>query len=86
MQPAAHDPAFGGDGAVYLNCPACGLTIAPRALWLRMERCPRCMGRRHIAVTLFASTLPTDVLYAPGQAPGADPPNAPQAARTGQGP
>jgi serine/threonine-protein kinase RsbW len=83
MQPPAHDPA--GDGT-YLNCPRCGLTIAPRAAWLRMQHCPRCIARRHTAVKLFASKLPTDALYAPGRAPGADQPKTPLSARSGEGP
>lgn len=43
---------------VYLNCPRCGLTIAPKADWLAIEHCPRCVARYHTLVSLFASTLP----------------------------
>jgi hypothetical protein len=48
---------------VYLNCPHCGLTITPKADWLAVEHCPRCIARRGVLVTLFASSLPVDSLY-----------------------
>ena len=48
----------------YLHCPHCGLTITPKADWLRLEHCPRCIARRGALVTLFASSLPVDALYA----------------------
>ena len=57
-------------GAQYLNCPACGLTIRLRAEWLAIERCPRCLARRRVAVNLFASTLPADQLYGERETPG----------------
>lgn len=53
----------------HLNCPRCGLTLAHPACW-EPEYCPRCIARRHVAVRLFASTLPADELYASGAAPG----------------
>ena len=59
-------------GAIYLNCPRCGLTMTPRASRLTVEHCPRCMARNGIPVGLFASTLPTGELYAADAAPGAD--------------
>lgn len=58
--------------AVYLNCPRCGLTISPKAEWLAIEHCPRCIARHRALVKLFASTLPTDELYAPGVRPSDD--------------
>jgi hypothetical protein len=58
------EPAFDGAGTIHLNCPRCGLTITPKASWLTIEHCPRCIARNRVAVSLFASTLPTDELYA----------------------
>jgi hypothetical protein len=49
---------------IYLDCPRCGLTIKPRADWLTIEHCPRCLARRHVVVSMFASTRPADELYA----------------------
>lgn len=37
-----------------LTCPRCGLTILPRADWLVVEHCPRCLARRHSAVRMLA--------------------------------
>ena len=48
------------EGAQYLNCPRCGLTIRPR---VAVEHCPRCLALRRTAVAMFASTLPADELY-----------------------
>jgi hypothetical protein len=39
------------------------LTITPKADWLAVEYCPRCIARRGVLVTLFASSLPVDALY-----------------------
>jgi hypothetical protein len=47
----------------YLNCPQCGLTISPKADWLTIEHCPRCVARRGTLVTLFTSSLPAHLLY-----------------------
>ena len=68
----------------YLNCPHCGLTIAPKADWLAVEHCPRCIARRGVLVTMFASSLPADALYAADGRPGPRPkePAGPQAAPT----
>src|SRR5437588_7138010 len=74
------EPAFDGAGTIRWNCPRCGLTITPKASWLTIEHCPRCIARNGLAVRLFASTLPTDELYAPEARPGADRPGAPPAA------
>jgi hypothetical protein len=60
------------EGRVHFNCPRCGLTIVPRAGWLRIEHCPRCLARRRVAVAMFASTLPATELYATGAAPTED--------------
>jgi hypothetical protein len=37
-----------------------------KADWLRVEHCQRCIVRHRGLVTLFASALPTDELYAAG--------------------
>jgi hypothetical protein len=64
-----HDRAVGTDGSLFLNCPRCGLSIRPRARWLAIEHCPRCMARAQIPVSLFASPLPSAELYPEGSAP-----------------
>lgn len=56
---------------VYLNCPRCGLTITPKAAWLTVEHCPRCLARGRVVVSLFASTLAARELYAAGAGPDA---------------
>jgi hypothetical protein len=56
----------------YLNCPHCGLTITPKVDWLAVEHCPRCIARRGVLVTLVASPLPANALYAADGRP--DPP------------
>jgi len=49
----------------YLNCPACHLSLrAPRASYMAPEHCPRCIGRRRVAIPLFPSPLPTRQLIA----------------------
>ena len=78
LQP--REPAFDGAGTIHLNCPRCGLTITPKASWLTIEHCPRCIAHHGLAVSLFASTLPTNELYAAEAAPGADRLDAPPAA------
>jgi hypothetical protein len=35
-----------------LSCPRCGLTIAPRAQWLTVQHCPRCIARSRALVVL----------------------------------
>ena len=67
------DQASNGVGLIHLNCPRCGLTITPKAGRLTVEHCPRCMARGGITIGLFASTLPTDELYAADAAPGPAP-------------
>jgi len=64
----------------YLNCPVCHLSLrAPRASFLAPEHCPRCIGRRRVAIQLFPSALPMRQLAAneaPPDTPArpADPP------------
>lgn len=41
-----------------LSCPRCGLTIAPRARWLAVEHCPRCVARGRKLVNLRPSAGP----------------------------
>jgi len=77
---SSRDPAPRSVGSFHLNCPRCGLTITPRAAWLTVEHCPRCMARSRVAVGLFASPLPTGKLYAADAAPCSDPQCSPQAA------
>ena len=69
-----------GDG-LYRNCPQCGLSIIPRANGLRIEHCPRCLGRSGTLVGLFASSLPTKELYRHDLAPDAEGPTERHARR-----
>lgn len=62
VSPRASSAGLGA--VVHLNCPRCGLTIVPKATWLVVEHCPRCLARRRLAVRMFASTLPAAELYA----------------------
>jgi len=41
-----------------LSCPRCGWTIAPRAHWLVVEHCPRCIARGRTPVGLRPSAGP----------------------------
>jgi len=60
-------------GAVtHLHCPRCGLTITPKADWLVVDYCPRCLARRHVVMRMFGSTLTADELYAPNSRAGRD--------------
>lgn len=69
-------------GAIHLNCSRCGLTITPRADGLAVEHYPRCMTHRRAVVRMFASTLPTDELYAYDSSPALDRSDAAGALRT----
>jgi hypothetical protein len=40
------------DPGLKLSCPRCGLTIAPRAQWLVVHHCPRCIARSRALVIL----------------------------------
>jgi hypothetical protein len=42
----------------YMNCPCCGLSIRLRASYLALERCPRCLARRKVAVAMYVSQRP----------------------------
>lgn len=50
-------------GRPFLHCPRCGLSLKPRASWLEVDYCPRCLGRARIAVKLFSSPLSAEELY-----------------------
>jgi hypothetical protein len=63
----------GDRSGLFLNCPRCGLSIKPKARWLALEYCPRCMARARIPVKLFSSTLPAAELYDDNAAPNAEP-------------
>lgn len=67
----AHDPAASARAVSFLNCPRCGLSIRPKASWLTIEHCPRCIARARIPIKLFSSPLPTTELYREGFAPNA---------------
>ena len=58
--------------AIFLNCPRCGLSIRPKARWMTVEHCPRCLARARVAVKMFSSPLPTAALYREGGAPRAN--------------
>ena len=47
-----------GRGECDLNCPLCGLTITPKAGWLAMTHCPRCVARTGTLVEFVGSRLP----------------------------
>ena len=66
------DQALRGGQTIHLNCPRCGLTIKPKASWLTIGHCPRCIARSGLAIGLFASSLPAGELYAAGAAPDSD--------------
>ena len=42
----------------YLNCPQCGLSIRLHAGNLLLENCPRCRGRRGVAVPMYRTERP----------------------------
>jgi hypothetical protein len=62
--PAEHGPEACDRPRLRLNCPRCRLTITPRAQWLVIEHCPRCVARAHTLVTLFPSGLTAAPLLA----------------------
>jgi hypothetical protein len=55
--------------SAHFNCPRCGLTIRPRARWLTINHCPRCLARERVAVEMFTSSLPASELYSSGAEP-----------------
>jgi len=45
-----HKPSVGPISL--LRCPRCHFSIHPRAAWLAVDYCPRCLGRRGVAELL----------------------------------
>jgi hypothetical protein len=43
------------DDSLDLVCPRCGLSIRPRAPWLTVEHCPRCIAYARIPVRMSTS-------------------------------
>jgi hypothetical protein len=41
-----------------LRCPRCGFAFSPRASFLMVEHCPRCLGRARVAVPLERVSSP----------------------------
>ena len=41
-----------------LSCGDCGYSIVPRAAFLRVAHCPRCLAKRRVAVPLRESAEP----------------------------
>ena len=68
-------------GAVFMNCPRCGLSIRRKVDRLMLEHCPRCAGRAGIPVPLFVSARPAVSWHRDGPAPYAE-----QVGSRGRGP
>jgi hypothetical protein len=66
---STEDPAESRRPAPFLNCPRCGLSIRPKARWMAIEHCPRCLARARVVVNMFPSSLPATELYREGGAP-----------------
>jgi hypothetical protein len=47
------DDSAASGSASFLKCPRCGLTVNPRASWLTIEHCPRCIARDRTPVKMF---------------------------------
>jgi hypothetical protein len=69
---ATRETVTNRSAAPYVDCPRCGASITPRARWLTIKHCPRCLARARIAVRLFRSPLAATELYDTGSAPLAD--------------
>ena len=80
---STEDPAASRLAPPFLNCPRCGLSIRPKARWMTVEHCPRCLARARVAVTMFPSPLPAAELYHGGASPQADKRSAPTTSRNG---
>ena len=72
------DPAGSASVGFLLICPRCGLSIRPRARWLAIEYCPRCMARARIPVAFSSSARSTVGLYTNRSAPLPKLPGAPK--------
>jgi hypothetical protein len=53
-------PSVVPDGQLFLTCPRCGLRIGPRAPWLAIEHCPRCLAHARLPVKLVSSPPPSE--------------------------
>jgi hypothetical protein len=53
-----HGPQRDAGATLDLYCPRCRLSITPRARWLALEHCPRCVARTRTLVTLLPSDAP----------------------------
>jgi hypothetical protein len=42
-----------------LRCPHCHFSLHPRATWLTLDYCPRCLAKRHVAEPLRTTDEPT---------------------------
>ena len=51
----------------YLSCERCGLEIKVQAAYLRLDNCPRCLGRSAIVAPLGTRTPTTDPTTTPAQ-------------------
>lgn len=83
MMKSTDDAAASRRAAPFLNCPRCGLNIRPKARWMAIEHCPRCLARARVAVRMFSSRLPAAELYREGQAPQAHARHVPRTSRNG---
>lgn len=52
---------------LFLNCSHCGYSIRPRAEFLWIEHCPRCLAKRKVAVPLRRIREPA---HSPGDSAG----------------
>jgi hypothetical protein len=64
------DPAA-SESTSFLKCPRCGLSIRPRASWLTIEHCPRCIARDRVPVKLVSFPLSASERYGQGFGPNA---------------
>jgi hypothetical protein len=64
-------------------CRCCGLSITPRADWLAVEYCPRCLARRRAAIRMVASPLPASDPGVEDSRPAMTPRSATRARATG---
>jgi hypothetical protein len=69
---ATHELVGKESASSFLICPRCGLSIKPRAGWLAVEHCPRCIARARTAVRMFSSPLPSSELYRDGFEPNSE--------------
>ena len=49
----------------YLSCERCGLEIKVQAVYLRLDNCPRCLGRSAIVSPLVSRAPTTDPTTTP---------------------